>query len=153
MKYQWTLSIEFPFLKHAWNLIPIFHHTPLIWAPYHGHSEIVQLLLSQPGIEINSKNILLQTVFLTLRFYIFLYISSKWFVVLNIIINYIILCFLLQQVDIRNCTTVIYTARYWYQQQRHLDAKIIHRFHFTDFIISRFYASYGIELSNSMKLL
>lgn len=31
--------------------------TPLLFAAYKGHTEIVRVLLSQPGIEINCKNI------------------------------------------------------------------------------------------------
>ena len=44
-------------LNHLWNLIPIFFCTPLILASEKGHTEIAQLLLSQPGIDINCKNI------------------------------------------------------------------------------------------------
>lgn len=37
--------------------MPPFNDTPLICASFNGDTEIVQLLLSQPGIEINCKNI------------------------------------------------------------------------------------------------
>ena len=39
------------------KLIFDIYATPLICASQTGHIEIVQLLLSQPGIDINSKNI------------------------------------------------------------------------------------------------
>ena len=37
--------------------MPIFPGTPLIYASQNGHTEIVRLLLSQSGIEINCKGI------------------------------------------------------------------------------------------------
>ena len=47
-------------LNHFWNLISVFNSTPLIVASLEGHTEIVQLLLSQREIEINCKDILIQ---------------------------------------------------------------------------------------------
>ena len=44
-------------LNHLWNLVQISNKTPLIRASRNGHTEIVRLLLSQPGIEINNKDI------------------------------------------------------------------------------------------------
>lgn len=35
----------------------IIYITPLFWAVHHRRPEIVSLLLSQPGIDINCKNI------------------------------------------------------------------------------------------------
>ena len=40
-----------------WNFTGLFEYTPLICASQNGHIEIVQLLLAQPTIEINSKTI------------------------------------------------------------------------------------------------
>ena len=40
----------------------IFNYTALIAAAYFGHSEIVDRLLSEPDIEINSKDILIQNI-------------------------------------------------------------------------------------------
>ena len=37
-------------LNYFWDLIQIFHWTPLLFAAYRGHTEIVQLLLEQPNI-------------------------------------------------------------------------------------------------------
>ena len=37
--------------------INYLNYTPLIWASEKGYFEIVKELLSQPGIEINCKNI------------------------------------------------------------------------------------------------
>ena len=39
------------------NLTRTFNYTPLIYAARNGHSEIVETLLSQEGIEINCKDI------------------------------------------------------------------------------------------------
>ena len=47
--FQFSIIYEIP--------IEIVHNTPLIGAAENGHTEIVQLLLSQPKIEINHKNI------------------------------------------------------------------------------------------------
>ena len=44
-------------MNHFWNLIRLFDSTPLIIAASKGNIEIVQLLLSQPNIEINCKDI------------------------------------------------------------------------------------------------
>ena len=46
---------------HFWNLIWKFNYTPLIVASSIGYTEIVKLLLSQSGIEINCKDILTET--------------------------------------------------------------------------------------------
>ena len=43
--------------KDLWNLTRTFNNTPLIVAASNGHSAIVETLLSQEGIEINSKDI------------------------------------------------------------------------------------------------
>ena len=44
-------------IHSLWNEYPIFNCTPLHCASENGHTEIVQLLLSQPGIEINCKSL------------------------------------------------------------------------------------------------
>ena len=46
------------FQNNDWNLIKLFN-TALIWASYFGHNEIVEILLEQNGIDINTKNIYL----------------------------------------------------------------------------------------------
>ena len=69
----------------------IINYNSLLFASANGHLEIVQLFVSQPGIDINSKDIWMQKSFI--------------------------------------------------------------RFHFTDFIISRFYISYGIIEFNETPLI
>ena len=44
-------------MNDLWDLTRTFNDTPLIYAALNGHSEIVETLLSQEGIEINCKNI------------------------------------------------------------------------------------------------
>ena len=44
-------------MNDLWNLTRTFNTTPLILAARKGHSEIVETLLSQEGIEINCKGI------------------------------------------------------------------------------------------------
>ena len=44
-------------LNDFWNLNIIIDWTALMLASRYGHTEIVQLLISQPSIEINSKDI------------------------------------------------------------------------------------------------
>ena len=53
---------DIQFYNHFWNSKFTFNWTPLIYASYHGHMEIVQHLLSQPSIEINCKSILIQNI-------------------------------------------------------------------------------------------
>ena len=43
-----------------WSLTRTFNDTALIHAAEKGHKEIVELLISQEGIDINSQNILNQ---------------------------------------------------------------------------------------------
>lgn len=42
----------------------LFNYSPLMIASYKGHMDIVQVLLSQPNIEINLKSILNRKKFL-----------------------------------------------------------------------------------------
>ena len=59
--------------NYFWNLIPILNLTPLIAASIQGYSESVQLLLSQPNIEINkSENIWIQKSFIEFKFNYFI---------------------------------------------------------------------------------
>ena len=44
-------------VNHLRNLIRVVEYTPLCYACENGHTAIVQLLLSQAGIEINHKTI------------------------------------------------------------------------------------------------
>ena len=46
-----------------------FHATPLILASLKNHREIVQFLLLQPGIDINYKDIFMQSSFMKLDFF------------------------------------------------------------------------------------
>ena len=48
--------------NHFWNSIQIINWTALMFASVYGCTEIVQLLLSKPNIEINTKNILYQNI-------------------------------------------------------------------------------------------
>ena len=60
--FEWNSNLIFAwnsFFNYFWNLISSFNSTPLIVASSKGHTEIVQLLLSRPGIEINCKDILI----------------------------------------------------------------------------------------------
>ena len=52
----------------VWNCILIFNETPLICASRDGHTEIVQLLLSQPGIEIDGNGISIQKSIMIFEF-------------------------------------------------------------------------------------
>ena len=54
-------------IHNLWYLIPIFNWTALIQASLKGHIEIVRLLLSQPGIEINCQNISISQRFIKLK--------------------------------------------------------------------------------------
>ena len=47
-------------LNYLWNLNQTFNKTALIHATEEGHEEIVELLISQEGIDINMKDILKQ---------------------------------------------------------------------------------------------
>ena len=47
-------------LNSLWNLTWIFYYSALICAAEEGHKEIVELLISQEGIDINIKGILNQ---------------------------------------------------------------------------------------------
>ena len=58
--------------NHLWNSFVIFLYTPLIYASENGHAEIVRLLLSQPGIEINCTNILIQRSIIIYQFNYFI---------------------------------------------------------------------------------
>lgn len=51
MIFDYTIIFEIEF-NH-------FNNTPLIWAAKLGNADIVEHLLSQPTIDINSKNILI----------------------------------------------------------------------------------------------
>ena len=46
-----------PKINYLWNLIQKFNYTPLIYDVNRGHIEIVDLLLTQEDININSKEI------------------------------------------------------------------------------------------------
>ena len=60
MKFKINFLMTFKIIKYLWNFNRIFNWTPLIHSAYEGHKDIVKLLLSQPGIEINCKNFLIQ---------------------------------------------------------------------------------------------
>lgn len=65
-------------LRHIWNRNPNVNSTPLIWASENGHTDIVQLLVSQPGIEINSKDMRIQNSFMISIFNYFIIFQVKW---------------------------------------------------------------------------
>lgn len=46
--------------------------TPLFFAVMEGHTEIVELLLAQPNIDVNYKDILIQKIFMKFKFNIFI---------------------------------------------------------------------------------
>ena len=62
MKFKILFFHSIQFYNHFWNSNFSFYWTPLIFASFKGHIEIVQHLLSQPGIEINCKTILIQNI-------------------------------------------------------------------------------------------
>ena len=74
---------EISIWNDIWNWISIFDSTPLIYASKNGHTEIVQLLLSQPSIEINWKNIWMQKSFTELKFHYFIRFKFELFMELN----------------------------------------------------------------------
>ena len=43
--------------NHLWNWIANHNHTPLVLASSRGHTQVVQLLLSHPKIDVNCKDI------------------------------------------------------------------------------------------------
>ena len=69
--------------------MPIFDYTPLIFASREGHIEIVRLLLSQPGIEINRKSIWIHKSFIIFKFYLF--ILFEFTIIYGIELHYLIL--------------------------------------------------------------
>lgn len=50
---------DIDYLIDLWNSNWIFNFTPLSYAAFKGQKEIVELLLSQEGIDINCKTILI----------------------------------------------------------------------------------------------
>ena len=93
--YIWPLH-HISLLNDLWNWITIFHNTPLISASEKGHIEIVQLLLSQPGFEINGRNIWIQLlcIKLTLTFFLAFPLNHFWIEYRSLII---LIWFLLQR--------------------------------------------------------
>ena len=49
--------MQFNIFNYFWDFIQTFNYTALIYAALEGHSEVVDKLLSQSGIEINHKDI------------------------------------------------------------------------------------------------
>lgn len=47
----------------SWYSFLSFHWTALFFASHHGYIEICQMLLSQPNIEINNKDIRMKKLF------------------------------------------------------------------------------------------
>ena len=47
----------------SWHSISSFHWTALFFASHHGYIEICKMLLSQPNIEINNKDIRMKKLF------------------------------------------------------------------------------------------
>lgn len=43
--------------NHLWSLIQISNNTPLIWAAWEGHTNVVRELLLHKNIDINAQNI------------------------------------------------------------------------------------------------
>ena len=68
IKFQTYFFYFISIFNHLWNWIPICNYTSLICASKEGHTQIVQLLLSQPGIEINCKDIWIQKSFIKFAF-------------------------------------------------------------------------------------
>ena len=60
MKFKSNFFHEIEKLNDLWNLTRTFNWTALIIATINCHKEIVELLLKQEGIDINSKDILNQ---------------------------------------------------------------------------------------------
>ena len=58
-KHSWYSNL-ISISNHFWNWNQSFNWTPLICSAANGHTEIVNYLLSQPNIDINCKNILIQ---------------------------------------------------------------------------------------------
>jgi len=53
------LHIYMPHLAvhDGWDMKDSYNRTPLAWAAEHGHKEVVQLLLTQEGVDVNAENI------------------------------------------------------------------------------------------------
>ena len=57
IKFKSNFFHEIEHISYFWNSNIVFNNTPLICAVDKGHFEIVELLLSKEGIEINRENI------------------------------------------------------------------------------------------------
>ena len=60
MKFKSNFFDYIEKLNYLWNLTRTFNNTALIYAARYGHKEIVELLISQEGIDINIQDILNQ---------------------------------------------------------------------------------------------
>ena len=58
MIFKSNFSEKIENMNDLWNLTRIFNNTALILAGMRGHTEIVELLIRQEGIDINIKDIL-----------------------------------------------------------------------------------------------
>ena len=57
MPFKSNFFHDIEILNDSWNLTQTFNDTPLIRAALLGQTEVVRLLLSQPGIDISCKDI------------------------------------------------------------------------------------------------
>ena len=69
-------------MNDLWNLTRKFNQTALIIAAYEGYTDIIKLLLSQEGIDINSKDIWNHKIFIIFKsnvfFYKIKYLNDLW---------------------------------------------------------------------------
>ena len=57
MRFKSNFFHDISNFEYLWHLTRTFNYTALIWAACRGHTEIVEHLLSQRGIDINIQNI------------------------------------------------------------------------------------------------
>ena len=57
MSFKSNFFHDIEILNDSWNLTQTFNESPMFLAAANGHTEIVRLFLSQPGVDVNCKNI------------------------------------------------------------------------------------------------
>ena len=93
---------------HLWNGIPMCNNTPLILASLNGHVQIVQLLLSQPGIDINCKDIWIQKSFIIFKYTYLMRFQIHIFCGIEFQYLIILLSIVLQKMDISKLFNLFY---------------------------------------------
>ena len=96
--------------NYFWNCIFIVNQTPLICASSHGYTEIVQLLLSQPNIEINHRDIAFYKAIMIFQFAFIIKFVLAFFVEFHCLT-----CIQLPLIGLQK-TNIITLLRFYYKQ-------------------------------------